>query len=205
MAPPKIEVEMPARSSWSMDSEKDNLRTDSSTAQFPELRVVLSLATIVRFSLSTIDISGAYLQEGELNSDIYMKPPRGWEAYPGELWKLEKPAYGLVDSGRLWHLCIEDWLISYGFLQLPGLPQFFYLTDNEGKVHLILAKVVDAHLIAGTPEQTMRFHKAFSKRFEIGRFVTKTPLTFNRLHITQDADFSVSAFMAECFEKIEII
>ena len=123
------------------DAEKESLRTDSSTAQFPVIRLVLSLATILRFAVSTIDITGAYLQAGEIKREIYMRPPRGWITSSKELWKLEKPAYGLVDSGRIWQLCVEDWLLSYGLRQLPGLPQFFYIKKKMGKWSCSLSKL----------------------------------------------------------------
>ena len=90
------------------DSEKELLRTDSSNAQFPVIRLVLSLETILRFAVSSIDITGAYIQAGETQRDIYMRPPPKWSTYPGELWKLEKPAYVLVDSGRIWRCILRS-------------------------------------------------------------------------------------------------
>ena len=107
-SPEKLKLKCRLVPHGNRDAEKESLRTDSSTAQFPVIRLVLSLATILRFAVSTIDITGAYLQAGEIKREIYMRPPRGWTASPGELWKLEKPAYGLVDSGRIWRLCVED-------------------------------------------------------------------------------------------------
>ena len=59
------------------DAKKESLRTDSSTAQSPVIRLFLSLATILLFAVSTIDITGAYLQAGDIKREIYMRPPRG--------------------------------------------------------------------------------------------------------------------------------
>ena len=187
------------------DAEKDSVRTDSATAQFPVIRILLSLATILRLKISAIDIRGAYLQAGELKRDIYMKPPRGWESFVGEIWKLIKPAYGLVESGRLWQLCVEDWLFSYGFECIPGLPQLFVLRNEKKEIKLLVAKVVDDHLVAGNMEDIFSFHAAFAKRFEIGRFVHSTPLTFNRLLIDQEKDYSISVSMSEYFGSIQSI
>ena len=133
-SPDKLKLKCRLVPHGSKDAEMESLRTDSSTAQFPVIRLVLSLATILRFAVSSIDITGAYIQAGEIQRDIYMRPPRGWSAHPGVLWKLEKPAYGLVDSGRIWQLYAEDWLLSYGLQQLQGLPQFFFLKNESGQV-----------------------------------------------------------------------
>jgi hypothetical protein len=89
------------------DREKEGLRTDSSTAQFPTIRLLLSLAVLYRFSLSSIDISGAYLQAGPLPRLVFIRPPRGWDS-PNVLWKLLRPAYGLVESGRLWQRALAS-------------------------------------------------------------------------------------------------
>ena len=100
------------------DAEKEDIRSDSSTAQFSAIRSVLSLAAIFKLKLATIDISKAYLQSGELEREIYMRPPDTFMKQPGELWKLKKPAYGLVESGRLWQLTIEPWMIDEYELKL---------------------------------------------------------------------------------------
>jgi hypothetical protein len=56
------------------DREKEGLRTDSATAQFAAIRLLLSLAVLLHFRLSSIDISGAYLQADPLTRDIFVRP-----------------------------------------------------------------------------------------------------------------------------------
>ena len=77
----------------------------------------------VRHTVSALDLKVAYLQARPLNRDIFMRHPKGWCRYNGELWKLEKPAYDLAESGRFWQLCIEDWLLNYGFQTILVFPQ----------------------------------------------------------------------------------
>ena len=60
------------------DREKTGLRTDSATAQFAAIRILLSLAVLLNFRLSSIDISGAYLQADPLTRDIFVRPPFSW-------------------------------------------------------------------------------------------------------------------------------
>jgi hypothetical protein len=57
------------------DREKAGLRTDSATAQFGTIRLLLSLAVLLKLRLSSIDISGAYLQAEPLTRDIFVRPP----------------------------------------------------------------------------------------------------------------------------------
>jgi hypothetical protein len=167
------------------DREKAGLRTDSATAQFAAIRLLLSLAVLLNFRLSSIDISGAYLQADPITRDIFVRPPTGWTS-PNVVWKILRPAYGLVESGRLWQLAIERWLFDYGFETLPGLSQFFILRDNSGRITILLAKVVDDLLLAGSVTTMNEFYKALCARFKVGRFICDRPFTFNALNITQD-------------------
>ncbi len=56
---------------------EDKLRSDSSPAQFPVKRTVLSMAAIHRLKLATLDISKAYLQSDDVQRDIYIRPNPG--------------------------------------------------------------------------------------------------------------------------------
>lgn len=102
------------------DLETDSIRSDSSTGQFLCIMLLRSLATLFHFFLSSADISASYLQSGKLGRDVYMRPPKPWTSFIDEILKLLKPAYGLVKSGRLWQLCIEEWLLDLCFNTIPG-------------------------------------------------------------------------------------
>jgi hypothetical protein len=105
------------------------------------------------------------------------------------VWKILRPAYGLVESGRLWQLAIERWLFEYGFEEVPGLSQFFILRDNSGRITVLLAKVVD-DLLAGSVTAMTELYQALCARFKVGRFICNRPFTFNALNVTQDPSSS---------------
>ena len=52
------------------DDEKNNVRKDSATAQFDGIRLLCSVATILRFRIGCLDIKGAYPQSGPIQRDI---------------------------------------------------------------------------------------------------------------------------------------
>jgi hypothetical protein len=61
----------------SRDREKAGLRTDSATAQFAVIRLLLSLAVLLKSRLSSIDISCSYLQAGPYNTRNLRPPTYG--------------------------------------------------------------------------------------------------------------------------------
>jgi Reverse transcriptase (RNA-dependent DNA polymerase) len=134
------------------DNEKGSLRTDSATSQSATIRMVLVLAMMLWFRLGTIDVVAAFLQSVPLLRSVYIRPPRGW-CTRGALGKLLKPAYGLVESGRLWQIEVEKWIFSRGFVIITGAPQAFVLR-KDGNITMILAKVVDDILCCSSPKHT---------------------------------------------------
>jgi hypothetical protein len=108
------------------DEEKDALRKDPSTAQSSVIGLVLAIAMLHKFYVGSIDVVAAYLQSGPLPRRVFVRPPREW-AKPGCLWRLLRPAYGLVESGRLWQLAVEKWIFARDFVVVPGAPQVFVL------------------------------------------------------------------------------
>ena len=49
-----------------------------------------------------MDISTAFLQGGALQREVYVRPPQELHA-PGQLLKLRKVVYGLVDAPLHWY------------------------------------------------------------------------------------------------------
>jgi Reverse transcriptase (RNA-dependent DNA polymerase) len=103
------------------DREKAGLRTDSSTAQFGTIRLLLSLTVLLNLRLSSIDISGAYLQAEPLTRDIFVRPPPGW-APSGIVWKMLRPAYGLVEA-----VFYVNWPLKVGVPTTVSRPSLVFL------------------------------------------------------------------------------
>ncbi len=67
---------------------------------------------------------------------------------------------------------------TYALDIVPGLPQLFVYRGEQGPPRLLIAKVVDDFLIAGSPTEISIFRKAISDRFEVGQFSQDTSLVF---------------------------
>jgi Reverse transcriptase (RNA-dependent DNA polymerase) len=114
---------------------------------------------------------------------------RPLDGHPNILYGVSRvQAYGLVKSGRLWQLTVEEWLSDTGFTRVDSFEQLFALRSSIGWIILLLAKVVDDLLLAGTVAAMQDFPENLCKRFKVGRFICDEQFVFNALHIVQDSD-----------------
>ena len=112
-------------------------------------RKCLVLATCNNWEIHTFDFNGAYLN-GELNvnEDIFMQPPPGYESQGEFVKHLHKSLYGLKQAGRKWYDTLCRALADLGFSINNADPSMFYACIN--KHILILAIHVDDCLMTGS-------------------------------------------------------
>ncbi|KAL5532213.1 hypothetical protein ACEPAF_5777 [Sanghuangporus sanghuang] len=86
------------------------------TAKWAALRAILAIAAFEDLELYSVDISTAFLN-GEMEHDVYMNQPEGFEDYfgPGFVLKLIKSIYGLKQAGHQWHKKLDSVMKSMGF------------------------------------------------------------------------------------------
>ena len=73
----------------------------------------------------------AFLQGALLERDVFVRPPKE-RRIPGILWKLIKPAYGLVDASRGFYVELDKVLTELGCTACAFDPALYlYRKDNE--------------------------------------------------------------------------
>ena len=111
--------------------------------------------------------SFAFLQGKSLDRKVYVVPPTEADE-AGNLWLLEKGAYGLLDGSRLFYLELKKTLEKLGMKALSGDSAFFTLHEN-GKLVGFVCIHVDDLLMAGNPKfesfivGKLKSHFKFSK------------------------------------------
>lgn len=58
------------------DAEKDDIRSDSTNAQFDMIRLLLFLAIIFSFRIGGLDVKGAYMKSGDITRLLFVRPPK---------------------------------------------------------------------------------------------------------------------------------
>jgi hypothetical protein len=145
-----------------MDDEKAFVRTDAPTMSVEVMRLLLSIAVEHGWRIGSLDVKAAYLQADGFNRDIFVRPPRE-EADSRHLWRLEKPAYGIVESGRLWFLTAFRALESFDLRPCPYDKTLFKLDDSS----LLVTTQVDNFIFTGTHEPMERFAAYMARCFKL--------------------------------------
>lgn len=188
------------------DTEIDDIRKDSSTAQFNVILLLLCLTTFLGFRIGLADVMGAYLQSGPIARDIYVRPPREWMGNRKKLWKLIKLPYGIVEAGRQWQKVIEEWMLNEaGLERIFGISQLYRKRDKNGSTILLVAKVTDDLLFSGSIRQMKAFAAQLERRFNISKALIDKPVIFNGCSITQNATGSILMSMKAYADGIQPI
>lgn len=185
------------------DRLKDDVRKDSSTAQFDVIRLALSMAAGMNAVLGHVDIKGAYLQSGPIKRTIYVRPPRELGVERGTLWKLTKLPYGITEAGRQWAMVFEQWLTeAAGLERVSGADQLFVKRNEDGAIFMLMAKVTDDLLMVGSAGNLADFVKMLGTRFPISKSVIDDTIRFNGCLIRREDSGDITMSMAEYSESI---
>lgn len=185
--------------------DKDLIWKDSSTDQFPAIRLALPLTVILGLTLATLDVKSAYPQAGNLNRErpIYVRPPRGWDSSSWKLCELLKQAYRIFESGRIWQLIMENFFWEYEIVfAILGVQQLLVKRNSNDEIVLLIAKLVDDTLLAGIQSDIEDLLMALKTKFTIKPFTMGTKHVSDRLNIYYFPEFSVEVSMEDYFCQI---
>ena len=110
--------------------------TFAPTADTTTARVLLALATVLDWEVDQLDVSAAFLY-GDLEEEIYMLPPDGYDDGSGQVWKLKKALYGLKQAPRQWNSALSRELARLNFIQSPLDPALYIKKDGIRVVYLL--------------------------------------------------------------------
>ncbi|GKB13316.1 putative RNA-directed DNA polymerase [Tanacetum coccineum] len=107
-----------------------------------------------------LDVNNAFLY-GDLDGDVYMKPPERYFPSGNKVCKLKKSLYGLKQAPRQWNAKLTSTLIENGFNQSKSDYSLFTKTDKG--VFLALLVYVDDIIITGNNIAEIENFKVFLK------------------------------------------
>ncbi|RVX01148.1 Retrovirus-related Pol polyprotein from transposon TNT 1-94 [Vitis vinifera] len=146
----------------------DYQETFAPVAKLNTVRVLLSLAANLDWSLHQLDVKNAFLN-GDLEEEVYMDIPAGLETTSNfnKVCRLRKSLYGLKQSPRAWFERFTKVVKGYGFVQCQSDHTLFVKHFPEGKLAIIIVYVDDIILTGDHEEKIDSLKKLLTKEFEI--------------------------------------
>jgi len=132
------------------------------------LRLLLALAVEKDWEVRQIDVKSAYLY-GDLDEEIYMEVPEGYDAPEGHVLLLKKALYGLKQAGRQWYLRLKEEMGKFGLVQVKSEPHMFVARKvvKNKRCTLIVPVYVDDLFPIGDKVLTDEFELWLPERFDI--------------------------------------
>lgn len=172
------------------DALKDILTKDCTICPPAGLRIVESVASLFGWNVYKSDVKSAFLQTGNAERQIYVKPPRECKMRSTHLWLLLTAAYGLVNAK--WQVQSGACGYELGLRECQQIPQLFYKRHAE-ELLVFAAKVVHDMKVAGSGANAKVLIDQFNKKFKLG-MVAKSPekLRFFGMSTTKNDDMTIS-------------
>ena len=120
----------------------DYEETFAPVAKLNTVRVLLSLAANLDWSLRQFDVKNAFLN-GELEEEVFMEVPPGFEEMKkdGRVCKLKKSIYGLKQSPRAWFERFTKAVKEHGYSQAHFDHTMFYKHTQASKIAILIVYV----------------------------------------------------------------
>ena len=146
----------------------DYQETFAPVAKLNTVRVLLSLAANLDWSLHQLDVKNAFLN-GDLEEEVYMDIPVGLETTSNfnKVCRLRKSLYGLKQSPRAWFERFTKVVKGYGFVQCQSDHTLFVKHFPEGKLAILIVYVDDIILTGNHEGKIDLLKKLLTKEFEI--------------------------------------
>jgi hypothetical protein len=110
---------------------QDYFETYAPVARLASIRTLLALAAKYQLEVQQMDVKTAFLYR-DLNEEIYMKLPKGYDDDDTLVCKLVKSIYGLKQAPRVWYKIIDAFFKKQGFAKSTCDPAVYIRRDPPG-------------------------------------------------------------------------
>ena len=169
-----------------------NIHKDSPTVNKINIKLMLIEAVRKKWEISSSDVTRAFLQTSEIDRDVYVKPPKEAGVPSSKVWKLKRPAYGLIDAAHSFFINYADNLISLGCETCKvDNATFYHFSDGSGandpirNLNGILGTHIDDSIAVSDPTMKEEVLEKMKQRFTFGSHET-LPFKYVGLHIEKE-------------------
>jgi hypothetical protein len=125
--------------------------------KYKSLRLILALATILKYDIELLDVKTAFLN-ATLKEEVYMKLPKGYEEYHPTtgvpfVCKLNKSIYGLKQASNEWNKEVDSTIEAFGFKRTVSDTCVYWKRSKLNNIIVLAIFVDDIIIIHSTNDQ----------------------------------------------------
>jgi hypothetical protein len=139
----------------------------SPVVRFESVRILLAIAALEDWHLSSLDVKTAFLY-GQLDEEIYMEQPEGFKVKGQEtkVLRLRRAIYGLKQASLAWWKELDKSVKELGFKRLYADAGIFVCRHKDGTILVMLAYVDDILFMGPNKTLLIAKKKLFMERWE---------------------------------------
>ncbi|SGY77719.1 BQ5605_C005g03707 [Microbotryum silenes-dioicae] len=173
----------------------DFSETFAPVARFSSIRCLLALAAANGYHVHQADIDKAYLH-GELDHDIWMTTPRGFDFPSDQVLRLRRSIYGLKQAGRIWNRHIDTSLRSLGYTATGTDHCIYSRIDDQKQPHYIALYVDDLLIVSPALDEIERVISGLEQRYGVKRLGPAEYILGIQIRRLEDGSIALSQ---ECY------
>ena len=185
----------------------DFLETFAPVAKFNTIRCILALGAALDLEIHQMDVKTAFLN-GELEEDIYMSQPQGFEEKDFEhlVCKLKKSLYGLKQSPRAWYQRIDSFFTKEGFTRSEA-DHSLYIKQTSEYLLIVLIYVDDLIILASLLEKLAWLKAKLNAEFkmsDLGELMYCLGVEFKRNRKARTITMSQKKYIKEVLKRFNM-
>jgi chemotaxis protein histidine kinase CheA len=114
----------------------DYYDTYSAVMRYKSLRVMLMLVALMSLELVQMDVITAFLH-ADMEEEVYMKQPRGYQQDNNMVLKLNKSLYGTKQASHNWNGVLNVFILSVGFTRCTTDTCIYVKQSRSGQLMMI--------------------------------------------------------------------
>ncbi len=135
-------------------------------AKFSSLRTIFALTTKHDLEVHQMDVKATYLN-ANLNEEIYMEVPPGFDIPDGHILRLKKGVYGTKQGGRIWYIDFSGTLSTLSYTPTQVDYTIFIHKSPNTFPDIISTYMDDMRLISESLECINRDKEALRQHYEM--------------------------------------
>lgn len=183
----------------------DYLETFSPVVRHSTLRLLFALSVHFNLNCYHFDAMNAFLH-GELNEQIYVKPPEGLILPENKVLRLKKAVYGLKQAPRSWNSQVNSVLINSNYQRSKHEPCVYYKRHDK-KLTIIAVFVDDFFTFSNDQEETKFLKKKLFKSFnlkDLGKISNCLGMAVTQNEKSKTIKLSHEKYILELLEKFNM-